>query len=104
MNNHATSYCSHELDGDEDHALAFVASEGERAEVLIPRFRLNLAGFNVGGEVSCHYDLIHDMSFQLRVISLLRMNRVSCPSGEGRLTRCHFQFKAVKLIVNKLSY
>ena len=56
------------LDGDEDDAVAFVAGERELAKMLIVTSFVagfDFAGFDVGGQVTCHYGLIHDISFQL---------------------------------------
>jgi|TARA_B110000093_G_scaffold183032_1_gene231720 hypothetical protein len=41
-----------------DHTVAFIASKRELAEVLFAHF----PSFNVGGEVSTEYRLIHDIS------------------------------------------
>jgi hypothetical protein len=64
------------LDGHKDHPFPLIAPKGKLAEVLFPVSGLDFAGFDVRSEVSSDDGLIHDISFQLRVISLLRMNRI----------------------------
>jgi hypothetical protein len=73
----------------ENNPFPLVAAKGKFAEVLLPFAGLDFAGFDVRSEVSGDDGLIHDISFQLRVISLLRMNRVCAPQMRNHYDMAH---------------
>jgi hypothetical protein len=52
------------LNRKEDHSIPLVTRKSELAEVMFAHF----ARFYVGSEISCEYRLIHDISFQLRLL------------------------------------